>query len=114
MEHSEIRDRSPRCASLHAGYEKAPDWSAFFASSSKRLFRSPDSLRRRRLVGLQLGTRFGGTLLQLVLQLLLGFLKDLRIGRRTVIGLGDSASGSGSVNGAPFELIAWTTRFCPF
>jgi len=41
------------------------------------------------LVGLELGTRFGGALLQLFLQLLLGFLKNLRIGRRAVIGLGE-------------------------
>ena len=58
---------------------------------------------------------FFGALLQLFLQLLLVFLEYLRIGRRAVIGLGEfAASGSGSVSGAPLELIACTTRFWPF
>src|SRR5229473_7607345 len=40
-------------------------------------------------VGLELLARFLGALLQLFLQLLLGFLEHLRIGRRAIIGFGE-------------------------
>src|SRR4051794_14423179 len=78
----------PHVAALMRAKRKAPRWSAFLLLHGvllrRRIGRGTGGLLR-----LELGTGFGGALLQLFLQLLLGFFENLRIGWRTVIGLGE-------------------------
>ena len=83
--------------------KKAPDPGAIFVVGlpAAGLLRSRIGRRGAgRLGGLELLARFFGALLQLFLQLLLGFLEHLRVGRRTVIGLGEFAPAAAAASAA--------------
>ena len=74
--------------------KRRPDPGAFLLSDIvSRPTSLPDWRAAPRLGRLQLLAGFLGALLQLFLQLLLVFLEHLRIGRRAVIGLGETVAG---------------------
>src|SRR5258708_33489456 len=85
--------RSMRATSISASNKKGARSSALSFCPRAILLRGRIGRSGRRgagrRVGFKLLARFLSAFLQLFLQLLLGFLELLRIGRRTVIGLGE-------------------------